>query len=226
MLKSCVLVGLDWADPWCFYYCMSHAYEFFMHTYHSFLSFYIIVDWYFSACLSLSLSLFLSVSCFMAPKWKPAPSWNPLHSRASSSSPSIDSTPSHVKFHDDKAHKDFLEKFSQCGIHSKRLVILLDFFDTDLPIVIYSRGWELPCGIPVTCPSVIIEEFYSNMHGFDYSVPHFFTHVWGTHIVVTSDLISEVLHVSRVAHPNYPNYDHLRTVSKDELSSLFCETPS
>ena len=45
-------------------------------------------------------------------------------------------------------------------------------------------------------------------------------------IIVTLDLISEVLHVPRVVHPNYPGYNHLRTLSKDELMSLFCETPS
>ena len=64
------------------------------------------------------------------------------------------------------------------------------------------------------------------MHKFDYSVPHFVTRVRGTCIVVTSDIVSEVLHVPRVAHPDYLGYDRLRTVSKDEFSSLFCETPS
>ena len=64
------------------------------------------------------------------------------------------------------------------------------------------------------------------MHGFDYSIPHFITCVRGTHIVVTSDLIVEVLYVPRVVHPDYPGYDRFRTMSKDELSSLFCETPS
>ena len=64
------------------------------------------------------------------------------------------------------------------------------------------------------------------MHGFDTSVPHFVTRVRSTRIVVTPDLISKVLHVLRVEHPDYPSCDHLRTVSKDELSSLFCETPS
>ena len=29
----------------------------------------------------------------------------------------------------------------------------------------------------VTCPSVLIQEFYSKMHGFDYSVPNFITSV-------------------------------------------------
>ena len=47
-----------------------------------------------------------------------------------------------------------------------------------------------------------------------------------TCIVVTLDLISKVLHVSQVAHPDYPGYEHLRIVSRDELLSHFYETPS
>ena len=35
---------------------------------------------------------------------------------------------------------------------------------------------------------MIIPEFYSNMHGFDYSIPHFITFVRGTRIVVTPEL--------------------------------------
>ena len=72
---------------------------------------------------------------------------------------------------------------------------------------------------------MIIQEFYFNMHRFDYFVPHFITRVRGTHIVVTPDLISVVLHVLRVEFADYPGYDCLKTVSKDELLSLFCETP-
>ena len=64
------------------------------------------------------------------------------------------------------------------------------------------------------------------MHGFDYFVPPFITHVQGTRVVVTLDLTSEVLHVPRVTHPDYPGCDRLRIVSKDELSSFFCKTPS
>ena len=44
--------------------------------------------------------------------------------------------------------------------------------------------------------------------------------------MVTPNIVFEVLHVSRVAHPDYPGCDCLRTISKDELMSLFCETPS
>ena len=172
--------------------------------------------------LFLSPFLFLSVSCSMAPKWKSSPSWNPFRSGASSSS---DPTPSHVWFHDDKARKDFSENFSRWDIHLERQAILSDFSDTDLPIVIYNRGWESFCDILVTCPSVIIQEFYSNMHGFDYSAPHFITHIRGMLIVVTLDIVSEVLRVSRVEFADYPRCERLRTMPKDELSSRFYETP-
>ena len=64
------------------------------------------------------------------------------------------------------------------------------------------------------------------MHEFDYSVPLFVICDRGTRIVVTPNLVSEVLDVLSVAHLDYPNCDRLRTMSKDELLSLFCETPS
>ena len=51
------------------------------------------------------------------------------------------------------------------------------------------------------------------MHGIDSSVPLFHTRVRGIHIVVTLQLVVDVLHVPRVEHPDYPEYDRLRTVS-------------
>ena len=60
----------------------------------------------------------------------------------------------------------------------------------------------------------------------DTSVPQLVMTFRGTHIVVTPDLISEVLYVSRVAHPDYPGCDRLWTVSRDEFLSHFCETHS
>ena len=45
----------------------------------------------------------------------------------------------------------------------------------------------------------------------------------GTHIVVTLELVSDVLCVPRVKHPNYPGCKRLRTVSKDEMISIFYE---
>ena len=45
-------------------------------------------------------------------------------------------------------------------------------------------------------------------------------------MVVTPSIVSEVLHMLRVAHLDYPGCEHLRKVSKEELSSLFCEIPS
>ena len=73
---------------------------------------------------------------------------------------------------------------------------------------------------------MIIQEFYSNMHEFYYSVPSFITCVRGMLIIITPNIVSEVLHVPRVVHPNYPSCNHLKTVFKKKLSSLFCETPS
>ena len=64
------------------------------------------------------------------------------------------------------------------------------------------------------------------MHEFYYSVPSFITCVRGMRIIITPNIVSEVLHVPRVVHPNYPSCNHLKTVFKKKLSSLFCETPS
>ena len=86
-------------------------------------------------------------------------------------------------------------------------------------MVIRTRSWESLCERPLRCPIMFI-------HGIDTSVPRFSMTFWGTRIVVTPDLISEVLHILRVAHPDYLGYDCLRTVSRDELLSHFCETPS
>ena len=61
------------------------------------------------------------------------------------------------------------------------------------------------------------------MHGIDSSVPLFHTRVRGMCIVVTPQLVVDVLHVSRVEHLNYPGCDRLRIVSKDEMISAFYE---
>ena len=45
-------------------------------------------------------------------------------------------------------------------------------------------------------------------------------------MVVAPNIVFEVLHVPRVAHPDYSGCDRLKTVSKYNLTSLFCETPS
>ena len=169
MLKWCVLVGLDWAKPMMSLLlhitcsCIFHAYI-------PSFPYILILNFLVLLCLSLSLSLSF-VSCSMAPKRKPTPFWNPLRSGASSSSSPSDSTPSHIQFRDDKAHKDFSKNFSWWGIHSECQVVLSDFSNIDLPTIIHSRCWESLCGVLVTSPSMILQEFYSNMHGFDYSIP-------------------------------------------------------
>ena len=44
--------------------------------------------------------------------------------------------------------------------------------------------------------------------------------------MVTSNIVSIVLHVPKVVHPDYLSYEHLKTISKDKLMSTFSEHPS
>ena len=214
---DCVSVGLDWAEPMMQFVlhvtcsCIFHAYVLFFSIYLLYLN-------CFGAFLIVSfspLSILFTLVVSMAPKRKSTPARNPLHSGASSSS---DSAPLSLRFRDDDAHKAFSENFSRRSIHSE---CQTDFADTDLPTVIHSRGWESLCDIPVTCPLVLIQEFYSNMHRIDRSVPLFFTR-----IPVTPQLVADVFRVPRVEFPDYPSCERLRTVSKDELKLAFCERPS
>ena len=197
----------------------------FMHTYLTFNIFvYIWTVWDFSECFFLSPLLSLVyISALMEPKCKSTPSRNPFRSGASSS---FDPTPSSTQFCDEDARKDFLENFSRWGIHSECRVILADFADIDLLDVIHSWGWESLCDVLVTCPSVLIQEFYSNMHGLDSSVPLFYTRVRSMRIIVTPELVSDMLRVLKVEHPDYPGCECLRTMSEDEMISVFSECPS
>ena len=146
----------------------------------------------------------------MASKHKSTQSQNPFHSGASTSS---DPTLSHIWFCDEDAQKAFSENFSRRDIHSECQVIIANFVGTNLPDVL------------VTCPSVLIQEFYSNMHRFDFSVTLFHTCVRGMRIIVTPKLVSDVLCVLKVEFHDYPGCERLRTVSKDELKSAFCKSP-
>ena len=64
------------------------------------------------------------------------------------------------------------------------------------------------------------------MHGIDHSVPLFFTCVRGTCILVIPQLVADVLHIPRIEFLDYPSCEHLRTMSRDELMSYFCERPT
>ena len=153
-----------------------------MHTYYLFniLVIFELFGTFLIVFLSLPLFLFTLVMS-MAPKHKSTPARNPLHSDASSSS---DFAPLSLRFRDDDAHKAFSENFSRRGVHSERQVILADFADTNLPTVIHSREWESLCDVPITCPFMLIQEFYSNMHEIDHSVPLFLIRVRGTRILI------------------------------------------
>ena len=163
---------------------MSHVHAFPMHTYFLFNIFDIIdAAWgsFLIVFLSLPLVLFTLVVS-MAPKCKSILTWNLLRSGASSSS---NPSPFNVRFRDDDAFKAFSENFSRQGIHLECQVVLSNFADTNFLYVIHSRGWESLCDVPVTCPLVLIQEFYSNMHEIDRLVPLFFIRVQGTRIPVT-----------------------------------------
>ena len=176
-------IGLGWAHVVLTSHvtcsCIFHA---FVRLFHIFLLLWIVLELFWLSLSFPSLFLFTLVVS-MAPKHKSTPAWNPFHSGASSS---FDHAPLPLCFHNDDAQKAFTENFSRRGIHLERQVILGHFADTNLPIVNHSREWESLCDEPVTCPLVLIQEFYSNMHGIDRSVPHFVTRVWGISIPVTS----------------------------------------
>ena len=141
MLKTCVLIGLHWAEPMMFFFFTRHM---LMHCscIHTFSFSYLVlfVDGVFLfvslSSLSLSLSLSLSHSSRMAPKHKTTLSQNPFLSWISCSN----LTPLSIRFCDEKARQDFFENFSKHGIHSECHVILSYFSDTALPIVVHSWG--------------------------------------------------------------------------------------
>ena len=58
-----------------------------------------------------------------------------------------------------------------------------------------------------------------------FCISFYHSHSRYTHCIHSRSYI-EVLHVPRVKFADYPGCDRFRTMSKDELMSLFCETPS
>ena len=183
-------------------------------------------------CLFLSSpSLFyFTLVVFMAPKCKSTLAQNPLHSDASSSS---DSAPlslfgSVMMMPIRYSQRTFLDAAFILNAKSFWWTSLTPTFPLSFIVGDESHcvTSESLCDVLVTCPFVLIYEFYSNMHEIDCSVPLFFTCIRGTHIPITLQLVADVLRVPRVEFPNYPSCEHLWTVSKDELKSAFCECPS
>ena len=60
----------------------------------------------------------------------------------------------------------------------------------------------------------------------DLIVQYLISLLQATRIVVTLEIVSDVLRVPRVEHPNYPSCDCLKIVSKDKLIYAFCKRPS
>ena len=76
------------------------------------------------------------------------------------------------------------------------------------------------------CPVVFIQEFYSNIHDIDTSVPQFATQFRGKCIVVTLDLVVGVLRVPKVVHPDYPTMIISELCLETNSSPFFYGTPS
>ena len=70
---------------------------------------------------------------------------------------------------------------------------------------------------------MFIQEFYSNMHAINTSVPRFTTVFRGRHIIITPEFIFNVLHIPRVDRPDYPSHCRLSSVSQDEMALHFFE---
>ena len=221
-LLCAIRFGLDWTHD-IFLACMSHV--------HAFSSIRTLISLYSYILMCLVLfyvSLFLPLSFFQL-----VASWylneNPLHSSTFVILGHLFLLTLHLLMYSFvmiKLERNFRRTFvEEAFIWNAKSSYRIRGWGLGLG-VIHSRGWGSLCDISVTCPSVIIHKFYSNMHRINTSVPHFFFHVRGTHIVVTPEIVFMILHVPRVAHPYYPGCEHLRIMSKDELLSRFYETPS
>ena len=209
-------IRLDWVST---HDAVSLARNMFMH-YHALLVVFIISCVLSSTMILCLSSLSLSFSLLVMALKKSIPSKNPILRGSSSSS----STPSNsIQFCDEKACDDFFENFSNQVIHLECQVILSNFPDTPLPDAFSSQGWASLCEKPSRCPDVFIQEFYSNMHAIDIFVPRFSMVFLGTRIIVTLELISEVLRVPRVNRSDYLSHHHLSSIFRDELALLFYE---
>ena len=98
-----------------------------------------------------------------------------------------------------------------------------DFPNTPLFGALSTQAWGFLCEKPSRCLGMFIQELYCKIHAINTSVPQFTMVFRGTHIVVIPDFISKVLRVPRVDHPDYPSHKRLSFISRDELTSLFCE---
>ena len=63
------------------------------------------------------------------------------------------------------------------------------------------------------------------MHGFDYSIPLFVTRVRGMRVVFTPDIVSNVLHILKVAYLDYLVVSALGLCPKTSLHPLFVSVP-
>ena len=200
---------------------MSHVHAFSCICTFNLLYSFILCCWYFSDCLFLSPSLSLSLSCVCHLNA------NPLHP-GTLFTPGrlllLLLTPLHLTY---SSVLRRLSRTSQRTFHDEAFIQNAKSFCQIFLILSYPLSSTIGIGSHCVASRLhAIQDFYSNMHEINTFVPNFFSCVRDMCIVVTLEIVFEVLHIFRVAHTDYPSCERLRIVSKDKLSSLFCETPS
>ena len=190
ILKSCVLLGLDWVEPIMLNFFLLGTCSCTFHVYVPFqflFFFWYLLWWCFSVYLLLSFSRIVCA-------WHPSANLLRLGTFFIS------------------RHLLLIPLLFTFGFvmrrpvrTSRRTVPNVVFIRNGMwfyrifPILLFPLSYTVRDGNLY----VIIYEFYSNMHGFDTFISWFVTQVRGTRIVVTPDLIFEILHILRVAHPDY-----------------------
>ena len=174
--------------------------------------------------LSLSLPLFFLFTFVvsMAPKCKSTLSQNPLHSRASSSP---NPTPSHIRFRDKDARKAFSENF----LDEAFILNTESFWWTSLTLI-YPMSFTVGVGSHRVTSRSHVHSCWSRSFTptcmdliFQYLS---FILAFKVRALLSHRSWSSMCCVPRVEFLDYPGCECLRTMSKDELKSTFCERPS
>ena len=217
LLEPCVLVGLDWAKPMMIF-LLHVIWSCIIHACIPFISFLLVlyVDWCFSVSLSLSwiVRVWHPSTKLLRPRTLFVPGHHCLIPLLFLSG--------FVMIKPVKTFEELLQTWHSFG--TPRYPIKLLWY--------YSSNCHIRAGLGISLWDT--RELSLRDHTgvflqyaqFDYSIPWFITFARGTCIVVTPELISDVLHVSKESHPDYLGCPHLWTVSKDKLLSLFYKTPS
>ena len=215
IVENCVLLGLDWVSTHdAIIFITSHVHAFIPFSFLSICSVVIV------------FCFFLSDRLRMAPKCKSNLTRNTFRSTSSLSSdlpvPSL-----HVRFHKEKAHhiRTSLRTFLNVAFIWSAMWFCRTFSTLLYPMSFTLGDGNLFVRYLWGVPSCSYKSFTPIC---TVSIPLYLNLLWYSevHISLSLRILYSRYYTSRVAHPNYPACQRLRTVSKDKLFSHFCETPS